>query len=234
VNTADPILDRVARELASVSERDRPAVSASWAQTLNGAISRDKSAPTPISSTDSLILTHRLRTMHAAVLVGVGTVLSDDPLLSVRLVEGPQPQPIVLDSSLRTPPACRLMGRGDIKPWIFHSSDGGMGSGLSAGGARLFRIGRREGGLDLREVVSILAENGIPSLLVEGGGGVLCSFFLRGLIRQAVITISPSIMRGFAPFNENNLPPDVRLVDAIWESRGRDVIVWGKILPEGL
>jgi hypothetical protein len=63
---------------------------------------------------------------------------------------------------------------------------------------------------------------------------VLCSFFLQGLVRQAVITISPSIMRGFAPFNEDNLPPDVRLVDALWESRGRDVIVWGKILPEGL
>ena len=61
-----------------------------------------------LSSPESLVLTHRLRAAHDAILVGIGTVLADDPRLTVRLAPGPQPQPVVLDSNLRLPAEAAL------------------------------------------------------------------------------------------------------------------------------
>ena len=59
-----------------------------------------------------------LRNAHDAILVGVGTVLADDPELTVRMVDGRDPQPIVVDSQLRTPPTAKLLSRRRDRPWI--------------------------------------------------------------------------------------------------------------------
>ncbi len=98
-----------------------PAVTLSWAQASNGAIAAAGGVRVALSCPESLTLTHRLRGMHRGILVGIGTVISDDPLLSVRLADGPQPQPVVLDSRLRFPLSARLLARVDRKPWIFSS-----------------------------------------------------------------------------------------------------------------
>ncbi len=65
--------------------------------------------PLALSSEPSLRLTHQLRTVHDAILVGIGTVLADNPRLTVRLASGPDPQPIVLDTTLRFPPTANLL-----------------------------------------------------------------------------------------------------------------------------
>jgi riboflavin biosynthesis pyrimidine reductase len=93
-----------------------PAVTLSWAQASNGAIAAAGGVRVALSCPESLTLTHRLRGMHRGILVGIGTVLSDYPLLSVRLADGPQPQPIVLDSRLRFPLFARLLARADRTP----------------------------------------------------------------------------------------------------------------------
>jgi 3,4-dihydroxy 2-butanone 4-phosphate synthase/GTP cyclohydrolase II len=67
-------------------------------------------------------MTHRLRSAHDAILVGVGTVLADNPRLTVRLVEGSHPRPIVLDSQARTPPGAQLL-RGPQPAWILTGPD---------------------------------------------------------------------------------------------------------------
>jgi riboflavin-specific deaminase-like protein len=218
-----------------------PRVTVSWAQTLNSVISQERTVRTPISCGESLALTHRLRSMHDAIVVGIGTVLADDPLLSVRLVDGPQPRPIVLDSRLRTPPACRLLAREDVKPWIFHSvADGnaerGSGSAaeLSCRGARLFHVAGGGSGLDLKEVLSILAKNGISSVMVEGGAGVLASFLKNGLAGQAIVTVSPSIVEGFTVFAPGMLGRNLSVEAAVWETHGRDAVLWGRIIPGSL
>ena len=73
----------------------RPLVTLSYAQSLDGCISLRPGIPTALSGPEAMRLTHRLRAAHDAILVGIGTILADDPRLTVRLVEGRNPQPVV-------------------------------------------------------------------------------------------------------------------------------------------
>jgi riboflavin-specific deaminase-like protein len=224
------ILDRVAAVLAAAPPvSGRPVVTLSWAQTLNAAIAERRGVSTPISSRESLLLTHELRSLHDGILVGIGTVRADDSLLSVRLVDGRQPRPIVLDSSLRLPPESRLMKRSDLKPWIFHSMNTACGEELTSRGARIFAVGRTGEGLNLEEVLTVLAREGVRSLMVEGGAEVLQSFLREGLAGQAVITISPVFMGGLTVFQSGAAPPRIGLDPTAWEMLGRDLVIWGKI-----
>jgi riboflavin biosynthesis pyrimidine reductase len=96
----------------------RPFVTLAYAQSIDGSIARERGERYTLSGPDSLRLTHMLRSCHDAILVGVGTVLADDPALSVRMVEGRDPQPVVVDSQLRPPLASRLLTRAGRRPWI--------------------------------------------------------------------------------------------------------------------
>jgi riboflavin-specific deaminase-like protein len=207
-----------------------PAVTLSWAQASSGAIAAAGGARVALSCPESLTLTHRLRAMHQGILVGIGTVISDDPLLSVRLADGPQPQPVVLDSHLRFPLSARLLARADRKPWIFHSdAPAEKARELERRGARLFQVARAGEGLDIAAVLRVLAAQGIDSLMVEGGAHVLRSFLSRELAQQAVITVCPFDLEG-----PRVLEPDAwgRTMPAFLESwqenHGRDTVTWGR------
>jgi riboflavin-specific deaminase-like protein len=177
-----------------------------------------------------MTLTHRMRAVHDGILVGIQTVISDNPLLSVRLLPSPplppQPQPIVLDSRLRFPPGARLLAREDRKPWIFYAEDsGGSAAALMDAGARLFRTGRGPGGLDLFGVLQILSNEGISTLMVEGGARVLRAFMTAGFAEQVVVTVSPSMVQGLRG-------PDMPgLVESLAEVYGADTVTWGTLNP---
>ena len=218
------------RVLQGASRGAGPVVTLSWARSVTGAIAAADGARTSLSGPESLLLTHRLRAMHEAILVGIQTVLSDDPLLSVRLVQGAQPQPVVLDSRLRFPPDARLLSRTDRKPWIFHSEVEGSpameepwparGLKLVHLGARLFPVHRGDRGLDLHQVLALLRSEGIHSLMVEGGARVLDSFMSQGLASQAVITVSPVRIEGIQG------PRMPATVPSLRERYGMDEVVW--------
>ena len=93
-----------------------PFVTLSYAQSLDGSIAARRGEALGLSGPESLRLTHRLRSMHDAILVGIGTVLSDNPRLTVRLVNGQNPRPIVVDSRLRIPLNCRLFAENKVTP----------------------------------------------------------------------------------------------------------------------
>ena len=113
VPTMDP-LDALAERLAGFHASDRPFVSLSYAQSLDGSLAAKPGAPTRLSGTQANELTHRLRAAHDAILVGIGTILADDPQLTVRGVPGLQPRPVVLDSRLRTPPHSQPVKAGTL------------------------------------------------------------------------------------------------------------------------
>ena len=110
-----PLLTRAAHHRR---ETGRPFVTLSYAQSLDGCISARAGEALPLSGHQSLTLTHQLRAGHDAILVGIGTVLSDDPRLNVRLVDGKSPKPIVVDSRLRLPLDCKLLKQNSRHPWI--------------------------------------------------------------------------------------------------------------------
>ena len=117
------------------------------------AVSRPQPGrPLALSGPASLALTHRLRAAHDAILVGIGTVLADDPKLTVRLVPGAQPQPVVLDTHLRCPANAALLRHPTHRPWLLCSpgADPAREAVLSTagvGGPPAFRRGwsRRSG-----------------------------------------------------------------------------------------
>ena len=105
----------------------RPFVTLSYAQSLDGCLTTQQGMATPISAPASLTMTHTLRATHRAILVGIETVLADDPALTVRLIAGDNPQPVIVDSHLRTPPGARLL-QSCGAPWIATTPEGARSS----------------------------------------------------------------------------------------------------------
>ena len=126
---------------------------------------------------------HRLRAIHAAVLVGVETVIADDPELTVRLAGyvGAQPTRVVLDSRLRTPPGAKLVASADRIPTVVIST-AGSNKRLTDAGVRLIQVDGSDGRVDVAAAVGALEETGVSSVMIEGGGQVAASFLSRGLV----------------------------------------------------
>lgn len=192
----------------------RPFVTLSWAQTLDGSIAATRGERLRISGPESMAMTHGLRSLHDAILVGINTVLADDPRLSVRLVEGPSPRPIVLDSALRLPLSSRLVAEAPLKPWVFYAAGSDPGD-EEAGGLAGLEARRRAlesagcacleagsgGRVGLGPALTALTARGVRSLMVEGGGLVLRSFVEAGFVDRYVITIAPVLAHGYNPFS---------------------------------
>ena len=87
----------------------KPFITLSYAQSLDGSIAANRGVPLSLSGEEAWAFTHHLRSLHQAILVGVGTVLSDDPHLTARIENRRDPQPVVLDSRLRFPEDANLL-----------------------------------------------------------------------------------------------------------------------------
>lgn len=234
-------MPRINEYLGDTAERSarlgRPVVTLSYAQTLDGCLSARAGEGLAISCPETKLLTHQLRAAHDAILVGIGTVLSDDPRLTARLVGGPHPQPIILDRQLRVPLEAQLMRREDRKPWIVCASDAPMERQhvLVRLGVRLLPVPVNPSGqLDLPFTLKWLGRLGLRSLMVEGGAQVLTSFLAARLVDQVAITIAPFWAGGLGsiglPLNRAGLFP--ALTDICYEPLGKDLVVWGQVGEE--
>jgi 3,4-dihydroxy 2-butanone 4-phosphate synthase/GTP cyclohydrolase II len=210
----------------------RPLVTLSYAQSLDGSIAARRGEPLRLSGPEAMALTHRLRAAHDGILVGIGTLLADDPRLSVRLAEGRDPQPVVLDSRLNLPLDARLLG-GSRPPWIaaLPGADPQKQAQLERRGARVLSLPPGEDGrISLPALLGYLAGQGIDSLMVEGGARVIASFLAQGLVDRLVLTVAPVIVGGLHAVDaEAALPVPLRLILPGYERLGDDLVVWGKI-----
>jgi 3,4-dihydroxy 2-butanone 4-phosphate synthase/GTP cyclohydrolase II len=214
----------------------RPFVTLSYAQSLDGCLSARRGTPFPISAPASLTMTHALRAAHSAILVGIETVLADDPALTVRLVAGDSPQPVIVDSQLRTPPDARLLrDRGGV--WIATTPQGAQASGrqrLEQAGARILTLPADEDGrVDLAALLTCLGAEGIRSLMVEGGARVLTSFLENGLADYAVITIAPVFLGGYQVIQSAGAGDELRAVMPRLQNVQQvqlttDTVLWGE------
>ncbi len=173
-----------------------PFVTLKAAVTLDGKMATRTGDSKWITSPASRKEAHRLRAESDAVLVGVATVLADDPQLNVRHVRGRDPLRVVLDTSLRTPPGCALLTKAGGRTLVFHGPKAPRtrAKALVAAGATLHPVGRRAGGLDLGAVLVELGKLNVVRLLVEGGGKVHGSLLDQGLADYVSMFIAPVIV----------------------------------------
>lgn len=138
----------------------------------------------------------RLRASSGAVMVGIGTVLADDPSLTVRRDDidndGMQPLRVVLDSHLKMPASARLLGLPGATA-VFCADDDNR-SALEAAGASVHVVAGRDDGVDLTAVLERLAELEINDMLVEAGPTLAGSMLASGLVDELVIYLAPHMM----------------------------------------
>jgi riboflavin-specific deaminase-like protein len=128
-------------------------------------------------------------------MVGIGTVIQDDPQLTVRMVDGVSPQRVVLDSTLRVPDDARVLDH-DAPTSIVTTAVAGPGrrEELRARGVRIDTVDPGPCGVDLGHALRVLRDRGVQSLLVEGGSKVITSILGAGLADRIIVGLAPTII----------------------------------------
>jgi riboflavin-specific deaminase-like protein len=209
-------------------------VTLSFAQSLDGSIATSNRKQLALSSHESMVLTHRIRAISDAIVIGINTLITDDPQLTVRLVEGPNPQPIVLDSNLRMPSTARLLTRSDQGCWLacIDSNSTQKSRRLQDLGAELLYCGAdHTGRVNLLDLLSLLGQKGVKSIMVEGGSQVITSFIESRLVDKLIITIAPRLVGGLSALDRPALENSFVKLDSIaYQPCGPDLILWA--LPD--
>jgi diaminohydroxyphosphoribosylaminopyrimidine deaminase/5-amino-6-(5-phosphoribosylamino)uracil reductase len=153
------------------------------ATTLDGKIATQAGESRWITGPEARAQVHRLRAAHEAIMVGVETVIADDPELTVRLegYQGPQPVRVALDSGQRIPPASRLVaGAREVPTWVVAVS--APNNRLTDAGVTVIEVEALAGRVDPAAALRALADRGLKSVMIEGGGKVAASFLSAGLV----------------------------------------------------
>ena len=173
-----------------------PFVTAKFAMSLDGKIATAGGESRWISGDAARAEAHRMRRAHDAILVGVNTVLMDDPELTARGEAGArQPLRVVVDSTLKTPATAQVAGPNTLIATTSAASKK-QASLLVEARADVQTLPAAGGGVDLAALLEALAARGVLSVLAEGGGEVLGDLFDRGLVDKVVAFIAPSVIGG--------------------------------------
>ncbi len=202
IETRVGVLEEACRELNEAHFKymttGLPLVTLKFAQTLDGRIATASGDSFGLSSEEFRKLAHRLRATNDAVLVGIDTILADNPRLTVRLVRGRNPTRVILDSRLRMPLDSEIVSTRDEAPVIIATTvqaDGKRASQLRELGLEILVVQPdKSGEIDLKHLLRALGERNISSVLVEGGGKVITSFLRQKLADKVVVAVAPKIL----------------------------------------
>lgn len=208
--------------------KNRPEITLAYAQSLDGSFTRRQGVTSAISSEDSTILTHKLRASHSGIMIGSGTLLADNPRLTVRLAEGTDPVPVLIDTHLQIPLSARILQTSSrLILFCSGTADKKKREDLTAMGHQIIPLKTEKSGfLPLPEAVEILFTTGVTSLMVEGGPKLIHAFLSLGLWDLAVITMAPFWMGGYGldqyEFREKIWLKKLRTIQM-----GPDIILFG-------
>lgn len=204
----DVVIGELADEATRLNEaymwfkqRGTPFVTAKAAISLDGRMATRSRQSQWISGEIARRRTHLLRAASDAILVGIGTLLDDDPRLTARAGGGAEPRyRIVLDAGLRTPPTARLLAEAAGQALIYCGADApqDIADELRRRGALVVPVAAGDAGLSWAGILADLAERDVQSLLLEGGGGVLTSAFEADIIAKVFLVYAPLLIGGSA------------------------------------
>lgn len=177
----------------------RPFVVYKSAVTLDGKIATVKGESQWISNEESRRRVHMLRHFYSGIMVGINTVINDDPMLNCRTEGCTSPVRIVLDSSLKIPFECNLIQTAEKYKTIVATlqNENCIKAGmLKQMGVQIITVKEKNGRPDLEHLMKILGEKGIDSILIEGGGTLAFSAFNQGIVDKVIYYIAPKIFGG--------------------------------------
>lgn len=179
-------------------ETGLPFVTVKYAQTMDGRIATATGQSQWISSPASLKFAHQLRAEHDAILVGIGTVLKDNPALTVRRVRGRNPLRIVVDSELAITTEANVMQNLSKTPTLIVTTKKASDpyfQNLAAVGAELITVNSdEENHVNLKKLLELLAARNISSVLIEGGAQIITSALKDNLVNRLITVIAPKII----------------------------------------
>lgn len=240
VGSGEPLAPAPAVDITGLVGRgrplDRPYVVLKFAQTLDGRIATSTGDARWISGEAERRVSHALRAACDAVLVGVGTVVRDDPQLTVRMVPGASPLRVVLDSTLRLPLDAKIL-HGDAVTTVLTTerSDPERRRALTARrvGVEVLPAGPR--GVDVAAALAALHRAGVETLLVEGGARVITSLLGAGVVDRLVVGVAPTIIGqgtdAVGPLGITSVADGLKLVNRSVHVVGDDVLVAGDVVP---
>jgi diaminohydroxyphosphoribosylaminopyrimidine deaminase / 5-amino-6-(5-phosphoribosylamino)uracil reductase len=216
-----------------------PYVLIKLAVSLDGRIATRTRASKWITGPESRAKVHELRAAADAVMVGVGTVAADDPLLTVRDVEGQNPLRVVVDSNLRISAGCQLVTTASETPTLVITTPDAPETNeraLIAAGVEILRVARsNEGRVDIQSALRALAQRGVVTLMLEGGAELTGSLLASRFVDELHIFIGPLLLGprgrpGAVDWAGPEDPTDApRLADPKWELCGKDAYVHGSL-----
>ncbi|MFH0862439.1 MAG: bifunctional diaminohydroxyphosphoribosylaminopyrimidine deaminase/5-amino-6-(5-phosphoribosylamino)uracil reductase RibD [Candidatus Altiarchaeota archaeon] len=185
--------ERVNEVFFHYSRTGRPFVLLKAAMSADGQIASKTGQSKWVTGDETRKLVHVIRSRYDAILVGINTVLKDDPELTARVVGGRDPLRVILDSMLRTPEDAKVLRDNNV---IIATTDGADTSRLEAleRKATVWAVGRQE--VDLVRLMEKLGKKGVTSVLIEGGATVNYAAVKAGIVDKFMLCMAPKLMLG--------------------------------------
>ena len=217
----------------------RPFVVMKYAMTMDGKTAACTGRSRWITGPAAREHVHRLRDRYRAILVGVGTVLADDPLLTCRLPGGRDPLRVVCDTHLRTPLSARLVTTARETSTLLATccTDPAQRALYEQAGCRVLVLPEREGHVDLDALMAALGRDGVDSVLLEGGGTLNWAALNTGVVQKVLTYVAPKLLGGRdapTPISGPGIPdPElaVRLRPGPVTRVGDDILLESEVIP---
>ena len=208
----------------------RPYIIVKYAQSMDGRIATATGDARWISGAEERAVSHALRARCDAIMVGVGTVLNDDPQLTVRLVPGPSPTRVILDSKLTAPSTASVFDAAAPTVVITtEQSDRERREELRARDVAVRVVPPGSGGVDLGVALTLLGEMGISSLLVEGGQRVITSLLRACYTDRVIVALAPIVLgkgvEGVGDLGIDRVTDGISLANRSVYVAGNDVLI---------
>ncbi len=191
----------------------RPLTVAHLGQSLDGFVATASGDSHYVNGPENLVHLHRMRALSDAVLVGAGTVSSDDPRLTTRLVRGDNPRRVVLDPYGRLAPDHRVFADGAAPTLVVRAADAPDARARRFGQAEIVAVPAKDGRLDLPALLAELRVRSLHALFVEGGGVTVSAFLRASLIDRLQLAVAPLLIGDGRP--GVRLPACTKLKDCL-------------------